>query len=136
MTLQSLQELGCLSSNLEVCHKYKATSYSEFRKCSDDEKKKVKAVVLDNSVWVATPNREPAVRADVVYSYDGTNFGLWNRQLHSFSIMELVNDSLVATKNISLMEGDSNMSEQKLDLGGSLAEEMAAEAKKTAENGC
>jgi len=132
MTLQSLQELGCLSSNLEVCHKYKATSYSEFRKCSDDEKKKVKAVVLDNSVWVATPNREPTVRADVVYSYDGTNFGLWNRQLHSFSIMELVNDSLVATKNISLMEGDSNMSEQKLDLGGSLAEEMAAEAKKTA----
>lgn len=128
MTLKELQKLGCLSSNLVICKKYTAMSLSDFEKCSDDLKKEVQAVVLDNSIWVATPNREPPVRAESVYSYDGKNFGLWKRQNHSFAMLELVNGSLVATKNITLME-ERNMGN--IDLGATdLAAELNAESAK------
>lgn len=127
MTLKELQELGCLSSNLAVCKKYSAMTATDFEKCSDEKKKDVKAVVLNNSIWVATPHREPPVRADVVYSYDGTHFGLWKHQSHSFTILELVDNSLVATKNISMEERKMG----NLDLNESdLAAQLSAEAAK------
>lgn len=114
MKLKDLQKNGSLAANLVVCKNYSATTVSELGKYSDEQKAKVSAVVLDNSIWVATPNREPPARADSVYSHDGTNFGFWNRKNHSFSTMELLNGSLVATKIINL-KGETNMSEVNLE---------------------
>lgn len=103
MKLTSLQKSGALPDDLVVCKRYKATTLSELGKCSDEQKANVKAVVLDSCAWVATPARRPPSTADVVYSHDGMNqFGFWNRQNFSFSLMELVNGSLVATKIINL----------------------------------
>lgn len=111
MNLKELQALGSLPADLVVCKKYAATVFSDLGNYSDEEKEKVQAVVLDNSIWVATPGRVAPVKASVVYSYDGERFGYWNRQNHTFSIMALENKSMVATKIISLMKEDTDMSE-------------------------
>ena len=110
ITLKELQNLGCLPKELVVCKKYQATTVSDYGNCSDEEKKKAHAVVLDNSIWVATPNREPPLRANVVYSYDGEVFGLWTRQNQSFCTMEFTGNSLV-TNNIIYHKEDMDMSE-------------------------
>lgn len=135
MTLEQLQEMGAVDANLVVVKSYKATTVSEYGKYSDEEKTEVQAVVLDNSVWVATPDRIAPVRADVVYSYDGTNFGFWNRKNSTFSIMELVNDSLVTTKLFSISKGEQDMAEinmdgLNIDLNSKLKEAQANDPRK------
>lgn len=114
ITLKELQDLGCLPKELVVCKKYQATTVSDYGNCSDEEKKKAHAVVLDKSIWVATPNREPPLRANVVYSYDGKVFGLWTRQNQSFCTMEFTGNSLV-TNNIIFHKEDMDMSELNLN---------------------
>lgn len=128
MTLQELIALGCVPQNLVECKKYSAATSSQLGNFSDEEKAKVQAVVLDNSIWVATPDREPPVRANVVYSHDGEVFGFWNRRNHSFSTLELNAGSLVATKIFSLKE-ENNMAELNIDDAFKEAAESAAPQK-------
>lgn len=115
-TLEELKELGCIPKNVVECKNYHATTVSEFGNFSAEEKEGVNAVILDNSIWVATPDRKSPVRADAVYSYDGEHFGFFNRQNYKFSINELVNDSLIAVKILNIKE-DSRMSEINMDNG-------------------
>lgn len=123
MDLEELKSLGCVPENLIVCKKYAATTESQLGNYSDEEKANVKAVILDNSIWVATPDRVAPSKADVVYSHDGKHFGFWNRQNFSFSHLELITDSLVAKSIINLLKEDDYMSgtkkapEVNLDVG-------------------
>mgnify|MGYP004453834475 CR=1 FL=1 len=149
-TLQELQSVGCIPYNVGERKNWKAVTVSEFVNFSAEEKESVQAVVLDNSIWVATENRESPSRSNAVYSYDGKHIGFFNRQNFKFSINEIKDNSLLAIKILNIKEGQ-NMAEvtmgnafeealnqaqsepKKMDFGGNAPKAPKSEQEKAAD---
>lgn len=98
-TLVSLQESGALPTSLKVVGSDDTIPFSK----KEEDMTSHGAVVVDNSVWVATVNGKSVKNADRVYSSDGEIVYMWDRRkdtLHKMTLQDTETGTVLVTTKI------------------------------------